>query len=98
MIGRWAAAVLAFVAVTAGALWAQEYPTRVIRVVVGPGPDIVARLFAPAMSEVLGQQVVIEPKPGAGGVIAAQTIATAQPDGYSLLLATASYTINTALG
>jgi tripartite-type tricarboxylate transporter receptor subunit TctC len=49
------------------------------------------------MSETLGQQVVIEPRPGAGGVIAAQTIAMAQPDGYNLLLATASYTINTAL-
>jgi tripartite-type tricarboxylate transporter receptor subunit TctC len=98
MIGRWTAAVVALLAITAGSLWAQDYPSRVIRVVVGPGPDIVARLFAPPMSDVLGQQVVIEPKPGAGGVIAAQTIATAQPDGYNLLQATASYTINTALG
>jgi len=98
MIGRKAAAVIALFAITAGSPWAQDYPNRVIRVVVGPGPDIVARLFAPPMSEVLGQQVVIEPKPGAGGVIAAQTIATAQPDGYNLLQATASYTINTALG
>ena len=102
MIGRWTITVIslvvAFFAVTAGSPWAQDYPNRVIRVVVGPGPDIVARVFAPPMAEVLGQQVVIEPKPGAGGVIAAQTIATAQPDGYSLLQATASYTINTALG
>ena len=76
---------------------AQDYPTRFIRVIVGPGPDIVARLLGPKVSELLGQQVVIEPRPGAGGVIAAQTVATAPPDGYSLLLATASYTINTAL-
>jgi len=54
-------------------------------------------LFGPKMSEALGQQVVIEPRPGAGGVIAAQTVAMAQPDGYNLLLATASYTIHTAL-
>jgi tripartite-type tricarboxylate transporter receptor subunit TctC len=77
---------------------AQTYPSRPIRVIVGPGPDIVARLFAPKMTEVLGQQVVVEPRPGAGGVIAAQAVANAAPDGYVLLQATASYTINTALG
>ncbi len=77
--------------------YAQDYPTRFIRVVVGPGPDIPVRLFGPKITEALGQQVVIEPRPGAGGVIAAQTIATAPPDGYNLLLATASYSINTAL-
>src|SRR5262249_31863603 len=59
--------------------------------------DLVARLFGPKITEALGQQVVIEPRPGAGGVIAAQSVATAPPDGYTLLLATASYTINTAL-
>src|SRR5215470_1178523 len=76
---------------------AQDYPNRYIRVIVGPGPDLVARLFGPKITEILGQQVVIEPRPGAGGVIAAQTVATAPADGYTLLLATASYTINTAL-
>ena len=76
---------------------AQDYPNRYIRVIVGPGPDLVARLFGPKITEILGQQVVIEPRPGAGGVIAAQTVATAPPDGYTLLQATASYTINTAL-
>jgi tripartite-type tricarboxylate transporter receptor subunit TctC len=77
---------------------AQTYPSRQIRVLVGPGPDIVARLFAPKMAEVLGQQVIVEPRPGAGGVIAAQAVANATPDGYLLLQATASYTINTAMG
>jgi tripartite-type tricarboxylate transporter receptor subunit TctC len=77
---------------------AQDYPTRVIRVVVGPGPDVVARVYAPKLAESLGQQIVIEPRTGAGGAIAAQTITTAPPDGYNLLLATASYTINAALG
>ncbi|MFL5088219.1 MAG: tripartite tricarboxylate transporter substrate binding protein [Xanthobacteraceae bacterium] len=93
---RWAAAALC-VLVFAPATWAQDYPNRFIRVIVGPGPDIPARLFGPKITEALGQPVVIEPRPGAGGVIAAQTVATAAPDGYSLLLATASYTINTAL-
>jgi tripartite-type tricarboxylate transporter receptor subunit TctC len=76
---------------------AQDFPTRPIRVIVGPGPDIIPRLFGPKITEVLGQQVVIEPRPGAGGVIAAQSVANAPADGYMLLQATASYTINTAL-
>ncbi len=76
---------------------AQNFPTRSIRVIVGPGPDIIPRLFGPKITEVLGQQVIIEPRPGAGGVIAAQSVAAAPPDGYTLLQATASYTINTAL-
>src|SRR6478735_8053857 len=77
---------------------AQDYPSRFIRVIVGPGPDITARLFGAKVTEVLGQQVVVEPRPGAGGTIAAQAVAGAPPDGYTLLLASASYTINTALG
>jgi tripartite-type tricarboxylate transporter receptor subunit TctC len=97
MIERLAGVVFSFIAFAAVPSQAQDYPNRLIRVVVGPGPDIVARVFGPKITEVLGQQVVIEPRPGAGGVIAAQTVATAPPDGYNLLLATASYTINTAL-
>src|ERR1700682_4928652 len=77
---------------------AQDFPTRYIRVIVGPGPDIVARLFGPTITETLGQQVVVEARPGAGGTIAAQAVANSPPDGYNLLLASASYTINTALG
>jgi tripartite-type tricarboxylate transporter receptor subunit TctC len=77
---------------------AQSYPTHPIRVIVGPGPDIVARLFAPKMAQALGQQVIVEPRPGAGGVIAAQAVANAPADGYLLLQATASYTINTVTG
>jgi tripartite-type tricarboxylate transporter receptor subunit TctC len=88
------AAVLTVLAVAAAA---QDYPNRFIRVLVGPGPDIVARLFGPKITETLGQQVVIEPRPGAGGTIAAQAVATSPADGYTLLLASASYTINTAL-
>ena len=90
----------ALVAVTLGAScvsYAQDYPTRFIRVIVGPGPDIVARLFGAKITDLVGQQVVVEPRPGAGGTIAAQTVASAPPDGYNLLLASASYTINTAM-
>jgi tripartite-type tricarboxylate transporter receptor subunit TctC len=78
--------------------YAQDYPSRFIRVLVGPGPNITARLFGAKITDVLGQQVVVEPRPGAGGTIAAQAVAGAPPDGYTLLLASASYTINTAIG
>jgi tripartite-type tricarboxylate transporter receptor subunit TctC len=83
--------------VVAPAARAQDFPTRPVRVIVGPGPDIVPRLLGPKMSDALGQPVVVEPRSGAGGVIAAQTVAASPPDGYMLLQATASYTINTAL-
>jgi tripartite-type tricarboxylate transporter receptor subunit TctC len=92
-----ALALTALVLCASGRSLAQDYPNRFIRVVVGPGPDITARLFGAKITHMLGQQVVIEPRPGAGGTIAAQAVAAAAPDGYTLLLASASYTINTAL-
>ncbi len=92
------AAMVFFAVVTLGCIaQAQDFPTRPIRVIVGPGPDIVPRLFGPKITDALGQQVVVEPRTGAGGVIAAQVVAVAPADGYMLLQATASYTINTAL-
>jgi len=93
---RVATAALCILA-TVSVAHAQDFPTRSIRVIVGPGPDIIPRLFGPKLTDALGQQVVIEPRPGAGGVIAAQFVASAPADGYTLLQATASYTINTAL-
>jgi tripartite-type tricarboxylate transporter receptor subunit TctC len=90
-----AALALAFAA-PAGAP-AEDYPSRYIKVIVGPGLDAPARIFGAKAADVLGQQVVVEPRPGAGGAIAAQAVAGAPPDGYTLLLATAAYTINTAL-
>ena len=77
---------------------ADDFPSRYIKVIVGPGLDTPARVFGAKMADVLGQQIVIEPRPGAGGVIAVQAAAAAPADGYTLLLATAAYTINTALG
>jgi tripartite-type tricarboxylate transporter receptor subunit TctC len=97
MAFRCIAAAALCVQVLAAPAHAQQFPSRSIRVIVGPGPDIIPRLFAPKLTEVLGQQVIVEPKPGAGGMIAAQSVATSPPDGYLLLQATASYTINTAL-
>jgi tripartite-type tricarboxylate transporter receptor subunit TctC len=76
---------------------AQDFPNRFIRVIVGPGSDLPARFFGPKVTDVLGREVVIDPRPGAGGIIAAQTVHTSSPDGYTVLMASASYTIGTAL-
>jgi tripartite-type tricarboxylate transporter receptor subunit TctC len=71
---------------------AQAYPTKPIRLVVGfpaGGPtDIVARTIAPRMSEALGQQIIVDNRGGAGGVIATEQVAKAPPDGYTLLMGT----------
>src|SRR6202166_864819 len=71
---------------------AQTYPTRPVRLIVGypagTAPDIGARLMGQWLSEQLGQQFIIENRPGAGTNIAAETVVRAPPDGYTLLLAT----------
>lgn len=76
---------------------AQTYPERPVRVLhgfaAGGNADVVARLVATEMAKGLGQPLVVEPKPGAGGTIAAATVAMAKPDGYNLLLATGGHAI-----
>jgi tripartite-type tricarboxylate transporter receptor subunit TctC len=81
----------------AAAAQAQEFPSKPIFIVVGPGPDTVARLLAQKMTEDWGQQVLIDPQPAAGGMVAARSVAKATPDGYTLLLTTGSYSINEML-
>ena len=95
-LGLYLAFLFALFAQTASA--ADDYPNRYIRIIVGPGLDTPARLFGAKIASLLDTQVVIEQKPGAGGAIALQTVASAPPDGYTILLATAAYTINTATG
>ena len=81
--------------------WAQAYPTRPVRIVVGfpPGTssDITARLIAEWLSQRLGQQVLVENRTGAGTNIAAETVVQASPDGYSLLWVTQTNAINATL-
>ena len=82
-------------------VWAQAYPTRPVRIIVGfpaaVAPDIVARVIGQALSERLGQQFVIENRPGAGSNIGTEIVVRAPPDGYTLLLAVSSGAINATL-
>src|SRR5712671_1758918 len=95
-----AAGAAAFPAVS-GVAGAQAYPSRPVRWVVGFPPggstDMVARIIAPWLSERLGQQIIIENKPGAGTNLAAQAVINSPPDGYTLLFVTASNAINATL-
>jgi tripartite-type tricarboxylate transporter receptor subunit TctC len=79
---------------------AQNYPNRPVRIVVGfpagTSADIAARVVGARMSQILGQQFVVENKPGAGSNLAADQIARAPKDGYTLLMANISNTIRTA--
>src|SRR5262245_42056423 len=90
-----------FLALAATLAAAQSYPTRPVRVLVGfppgGGTDIMARLLSPKLSEYLGQQYVVENRPGATTNIASAMVATAAPDGYTLLFTTSALAINMSL-
>jgi tripartite-type tricarboxylate transporter receptor subunit TctC len=95
------------IAALAGALlvfspaWAADYPSHPVKIYVGfaagGATDLVARLLAERLSARLGQQVVVENRPGAGGIVATGLVAKAPPDGYSLILVSASHAINVSL-
>ena len=90
----WKTLFALFLACAATATWAQSYPTRSIRLVVpfaaGGSTDLIARLAAQQMTKELGQPVVVENVGGAAGALGTQQVKNAQPDGYTLLIATVS--------
>ncbi len=87
-------AVAAALGVTAMSVVAQQYPTKPVRIVVTLGPgsagDLLSRLLADPVGKGLGQQVIVDNRPGAGGNVAAQIVARSPPDGYNLFLTTIS--------
>jgi len=94
-------ALLLILALVSSQVAAQAYPSRPIRFIVGftpgGGVDINARLLAARISELLGQQVIVENKPGAGTNIANEYVAKSAPDGYTLLFNSSALAINLAL-
>jgi tripartite-type tricarboxylate transporter receptor subunit TctC len=95
------AGVVSLLAIATGAACAQSYPNRPVRIVVGYAPagatDILARLLGQWLSERLGQQFVIENRPGAANNIGTEAVARAAPDGYTLLLVNPANAINATL-
>jgi tripartite-type tricarboxylate transporter receptor subunit TctC len=94
-------ALTAVLAIAAGALHAQSYPSKPVRVVVpfppGAGADITTRLVTPKLSEALGQQFVVDNRPGAAGHIGGEIVAHSPADGYTLLSTPASIVISESL-
>jgi len=94
-------AALALLAALATPASSQTWPTRPVRLIVpfaaGGGNDIVARLIQPDLERALGQPVIIENKPAASGIVGTDQVAKAPPDGYSLLMAFTTHTVNPAV-
>src|SRR5437879_12374986 len=84
----------------AGVAFAQDYPTKPIRVIVpltpGSGADIAGRIVAKHLGDALKQPVLVENRPGAGGIIGTQTMLNADADGYTLMVQSASHAANPA--
>jgi tripartite-type tricarboxylate transporter receptor subunit TctC len=91
---------LAVLIFSAGTALAQNYPAKPVRLVVpfGPGaPDSVGRLLAAGLQDQLHQPFVVENKPGANGIIGTQTVTSAAPDGYTLLVTSTSIVVNPSM-
>ena len=88
------AAALAVLACLSTIALAQQYPTKPVRIVMTSGPDALPRMVGRRLTEAWGQQLIIDPQGGGGGLMSGSVAAKAAPDGYTLLLATGSHTIS----
>ncbi len=92
---------LMLLAATSCTVYGQQYPSKPVRLIVpfapGGGSDLIGRLIAQKLTERLGQQVIVENKPGAGGNLGAEQAVKSPADGYTLLLVAGSYTVNPSL-
>lgn len=99
VIAIWAAALLS--ALVTEAAVADGFPSRPVRIIIPSGAggitDILGRVIAPKLTESLGQQVVIDNRPGASGIVGSHIVAKAAPDGYTLLMVFPSHPVNASL-
>ncbi len=93
---RAALAIPLFASVLAPCAWAQSYPSKAVRIVLPylGSTEFAGRWIAAKLSPVLGQQVIVDPRPGAGGKIGHELVARSAPDGYTLMLAAPPLVIN----
>lgn len=98
---KWAGVVALILGAACGSAIAQDYPTRPIHIVIGFSPgsttDILARTVGQKMYEAWGQPVLVDNRPSAGGVVASNAVATAPPDGYTLLVVSAGHAATAAM-
>src|SRR5215470_15928177 len=99
--GRRLGVAALLVAFAAAAATAEPYPNRTIRLIVpfpaGGSNDVAARIIAPHLEQALGQTVIVDNRPAAGGIVGSDAVAKAPPDGHMLLLVASSYTVTPAL-
>src|SRR5438105_1952784 len=100
MLDRWIrhAALAALISISDAASAAERFPTRPVRLLVpyapGGGVDILARTLSEPLSKIWGQQVIIDNRPGAGGVIASTALVQSPADGYTLMIVASGHPLN----